>query len=213
MNRHLFKGTVATLSLGLAVTAATIPAFAHGQYRGIRGTVAGVTGSDVQVKTASGTATAHLTASTHYTRVTSGSLADVQPGTFVDVQMASGSTTVTAILISPAKPAGAARTTSGTTKTVHRTHTGTAPTGTKPVKTRPVGAATHVMRGGKVVQLKNGQLTLQGRGTQTVTYTVAPTATVSKFVSGQAGDLKAGETVQIMTDASGNALGVLITGA
>lgn len=187
-------GAMAGLSLALAV-ATVAPAFAHGQGHGVSGKITQLSGTSLQVQTASGPVTEQVTTSTLVFKESKGTLADLTPGTFVSVTLASGTTTVTAVHLesragTSTRPAG----------TGHKgTKTGTAPK-TKPA--RPAGAkpttGTHVglHRGGQIVSFANGQLTLQTRQDQT-TYTVGQTVTVTKTVRGQLSDLAVGETVHV----------------
>lgn len=190
MNRRMRVGAIAGMSLALA--AATVaPAFAHGQGHGVTGKITQLNGTSLQVQTASGTVTEQLTTTTVVFKETKGTVADLTPGAFASVTLASGTTTVTAVHVESRNAGSSTR----PVKTGQKgTKTGTAP------KTKPAGTTTRIHtgmhRGGQIVGVANGQLTLRDRQGQT-TYTLGQNVTVTKTVRGQLSDLAVGETVRV----------------
>jgi hypothetical protein len=186
MNQRKLPAAIAGLSLLLATAMAASPALAHGQGHGITGKITKVSSTSVTVQTQSGSITEQLTGSTVVMKETRGGLSDLAPRTFVRVTLTSGSNTVTAVYIE-----------SRSGSSGHPSKTGTPePTGTSGTKS-PSKPKTGSHRGGQVVSVANGRLTLRNGQGQTTTYTLSPNVTVTKTVHGQLSDLAVGETVRI----------------
>jgi hypothetical protein len=233
IRRKTIMGAAGAL-LAFGVAAGSGAAFAqtpaHGFGMALKGTVQSVGSSSFQLETSAGSlVTVAFDAKTHVEKIVAGTTADLTSNARVEVQLKSGTTTVTAVTIEPAfnKPAG---TTSGTART-HPVHThpakGTATgsgatgtktgtksgtkTGTKPARgTKPVTGSAHSITGGQVVSLSGNTLKLTGRGGTTATYTLASNVKITKLVAGTTSDLVQGETVQVFAPAGGTAREITI---
>lgn len=179
MNRRTLICAMAALSLGVAVSATAIPTFAAGKGHGLTGKITKVTSTSLQVQTTSGSVTEQLNSSTRIVKEVKGSLSDLTPGAYARVTLASGTTTVTAIHLEAKAGTHPAR-----------SHTGSAGSTTSKPK-------TGLHRGGQIVSVANGQLTLRTRQGQTASYKLGATVSVTKTVSGTLSDLAVGETVQV----------------
>jgi len=201
MSRMRCRGAIAGLSLALAMATTSLPTFAHGQGHGVAGKITNVSATSaatsVTVQTSTGAVTEQLTSSTIVVKVTRGTLADLTPGAFAQVTLASGSNTVTAIHVE-SKTAVTTHTPRAGTKpatgTIPKPHATKPKTGTTAPKAPRVNAGLH--RGGQIVSAGNGSLTLSTRQGQT-TYTLGQNVTVTKTVRGALSDLQIGQTVRI----------------
>lgn len=197
MNRRL---RVAWLGIPLvsALGAASL-ASAHGGH-GNTGTVTQVTSTSITVQLKNGTSvTDELTANTRVSRNTTASTSDLAAGAVVSLTLsAAGSTTATAVHLEPSHPTRPTSTVThkpvGTATHTPKVHTGATPTpksGTKP--------HVNLRVGGTIVSATSGTITLKNRAGQSVTYTLAGNAALSKTVAGTLSDLKVGQVVSIGT--------------
>lgn len=193
------------LSLGTAAIGAPAAALAHGP----GGKVTAVSATSITVQTAKGTSvTSALTSSTVVLKTVAGSTADLKAGAFAGVTLsAAGSTTVTAVYVATKTAAshgavrahiaraGHGRQSSGTTTTTGGRTRGNA--GTHPNPGAHPNPGTHA--GGQIVSFANSQLTLTSRRGQSITYTLAGNATITKTTTGSLSDIKVGQTVRVHT--------------
>jgi hypothetical protein len=223
MNRRI-RAALVGAPLFAALGGVTL-ASAHGIGHGAGGTVTQVSASSITVKLKNGTTvTDTLTGTTRVFKNGTASVSDLTPGTLVNLTLsAAGSTTVTAVRVEAAHTKTASSTTSTSTP---RTHTGTwtgthtpktgtkpATSGTKPATTGTTKTHVNLHAGGSVVSATSSTVTVKNRAGQSVTYTLAGNAKLTKIVAGSLSDLKVGQTVSVATaKGSTTALSVFIAG-
>lgn len=171
-------------------------ALAHGKSSHrvpLEGVITAISASNVQLQTQSGAVTVPITGNVQVIRLLTGSLADVAPGVFVDLEMAKGTTTVNAVRIS---------------QIAHPT-TRRKPIGSHRPPTRAPGHphAIHAFkpRSGQVVTLTSTSITVKDHEGQTATYTLAANVAVTKLMSGHVGDLQVGQAVEVTLGRTGSA--------
>jgi hypothetical protein len=188
----------------------------HAHAAPIKGVVKSVGPGSLQIQTQSGMVSVQFTGSTHVTKIVSGTTADLAPDARVTLQLAAGTTTVTAVQVEPAftKPASArpsktnphAAGSRSSTKSPRKSTT----SGTTSKHTW-TGTRTHI--DGQIVTSSGSTLSLRGRGGQTLTFALASNATITKATAGTTSDLAAGETVEVIAPTGGAAVAITILSA
>jgi hypothetical protein len=176
-----------------------------------------VSGTSLQVTTASGTQAYALASGTHIIKVSKGTTADLVKNARVELHLVSGTTTADAVEVDliakgqGTKAPGTKPAHSGTPRPTPST-TPTAPRHGRPARIGTAGATPKrgAHAGGQIVSVSGNTITVSSWNGQQASYTLTNTVTITKVSAGNASDLAKGQTVQVVATSSNTAVEVTI---
>lgn len=212
------RALIAGVTVPLALFLASGSALAHGKHSArpnaapVQGTVTGWDATTLQIQTQTGGVSVSVASSTHIIRQAIGSVTDLRGSAHVDVDLAQGTTTITAIRIDDTTHSRHGQSLPGKPDGTHPRHgkqpSGPSSHGTPAPHIGPHSARSHIS--GQVVATRGNTVTLRDSQGKVSSYTLGRSVTITKVMDGTAADLAVGESVRAVPGHGGAAVAVTI---